>query len=73
VSGQSFTGKPFTREELRTAATWIDQTGPGENTGGYDRAVVDLIQKCCRLSSRLMIAILIILLLLLLIFILAIR
>jgi hypothetical protein len=66
--GQNFSGKPFTREELRTAATWIDQTGPTGpgNVGGYDRKVVELIQMCCRWSTSLMIAILIILLLLLL-------
>lgn len=69
ATGQSFSGKPFTREELRTAATWIDLTGPG-NVGGYDRKLVELIQKCCRLSTRLMIAILIILFLLLLLMIL---
>lgn len=69
AAGQSFSGKPFTREELRTAATWIDLTGPG-NVGGYDRKLVDLIQRCCRWSTRLMIAILIILLFLLLLMIL---
>jgi hypothetical protein len=65
--GDSFSGKPFTREELRTAATWIDQTGPNGpgGTGGYDRKLVDLIIRCCRWSTRLMFAILIILLILL--------
>lgn len=66
AAGRSFSGKKFTREELRTAATWIDQTGPGTGGGGYDRKLVDLIQKCCRWSTRLMIAILIVLLFLLL-------
>lgn len=72
-SGQSFSGKSFTREELRTAATWIDRAGPGDNTGGYDRTVVELIRKCCRLSSRLMIAILVVLVLLFLLLILLLR
>lgn len=65
--GQSFSGKPFTREELRTAATWIDQTGstgPG-GVGGYDRKLVELIIRCCRWSTKLMIGILIVLLVLL--------
>ena len=28
AAGKSFSGKPFTREELRSAATWVDKTPP---------------------------------------------
>lgn len=68
ATGQSFNEKPFTREELRTAATWIDQTGPGSG-GGNEGKLIELIQKCCRNSTRMMIVIAIILFLLLLLII----
>jgi len=62
--GKSFSGKTFTREELRSAATWRDQSEPNrqDSPGGDNQTLVNLIEKCCRSSTRLMITILIVLL-----------
>ena len=62
--GKSFSGKTFTREELRSAATWRGQSEPNPqvNLGGDNQTLVKLIEKCCKSSTRLMIVILIVLL-----------
>jgi hypothetical protein len=65
AAGQTFNARAFTREELRSAATWIDQTGPGA-TGGATGKLIELIERCCRTSTWLMIGIAMILFLLLL-------
>ena len=34
AAGQSFSQKPFTREELRSAATWVDRVVPPKSDDG---------------------------------------
>jgi hypothetical protein len=41
AAGQSFSKKPFTREELRSAATWIDRTVPP--SPGKDKHLCELL------------------------------